>query len=120
MTVLLTLMMTPPFDAFDIDYAVFSVSAYVDDPMYGNVAASGALLREGDCACGPGYPFGTIFVLPDRVVICRDRGGAITDGHIDIWTDDLRWALDVWGRRRLPAIVIRNGGENDLSNHGTQ
>jgi len=107
MTVLLALMMTPPFDSMRVGYAMFSVSAYVDDPIYGNIAASGALLREGDCACGPGYPFGTVFALPDRVVICRDRGGAITDGHIDVYTRSKAWALDVWGRRRLPAVVVR-------------
>ena len=106
--VLLTLSMIPPFEAMTVDYVPLSVSAYVNDPIWGNVAKSGKLLRNGHCACGPSYEFYTLFVLPDGTVLeCQDRGPAITDMHLDIWTDNLRWALDDWGRRDLDVYVIQ-------------
>ena len=108
--ILAMLLMTPPFDVVKPELLSFSVSAYTDAngmPPWG-ITASGVQTRDGICACGPSYDFGTLFVLPSgKVLECQDRGGAITDEHLDMWTDDEAWALDVWGRRELDAWVIR-------------
>jgi len=67
---------------------LFSVSHYTDlsgIPPYG-ITASGARTHDGLCACGPSYEFGTVFILDAGAALdCQDRGGAITDSHIDVW-----------------------------------
>lgn len=102
--------MLPPFEAMTVDYVPLSVSAYTDASgvLPWGITASGVKTRDGICACGPSYPFGSLFILPDgRVLECQDRGGAITDGHLDMWCDDEAWALDVWERRKLWVWVIQ-------------
>jgi 3D (Asp-Asp-Asp) domain-containing protein len=82
-----------------------SVSAYTNAggayPFQG-LTASGVQT----VACGPSYPFGTVFIIDGRGYICQDRGGAITDGHVDIWMADEVAALD-WGRQTLNVVIIR-------------
>lgn len=109
LALLLVLINGPGVDVPGLGYGSFSVSAYTDaeSPAWGNITASGMETREGICACGPSYAFGTLFVLPDRVLVCEDRGGLITDGHLDIWCEDEVWMDEVWGRRWLPAVVVR-------------
>lgn len=86
------------------EYAgVFSVSAYCDVGMM----AGGRETYAGAAACGPGVAFGTQFILGDgRIVECMDRGGLVTDRHIDVWMDSCEAAIQ-WGRRDLPAWRIR-------------
>ena len=110
-TVVLALSMIPPFEAMKPELLPFSVSAYTDASgaaPYLGITASGKQTRDGICACGPSYEFYTLFVLPSgKILECQDRGGSITDMHLDMWTGDLRWALDVWERRELDVIVFR-------------
>ena len=79
--------------------ATMSVSAYYNgtrdicDPLYG-VTASGARTGPATLACGPSFAFGTRFYIPGfGWGICRDRGGAITDGHVDLWAETREEAL---------------------------
>lgn len=81
--------------------ASFSVSAYNDT----GIMASGEHTRDGVCACGPGYDFGTVFIVGGRVVVCRDRGGKVTDGHVDMWMKSERDAVE-WGRKQLATVVV--------------
>lgn len=92
-----------------------SVSVYV--PRAGGIngrygkTASGIMVRRGIAACGPSWAFGTVLVLPawvrehglPRVVVCLDRGGLVSDRHLDVALvgdvgADLRTARE-WGRR---------------------
>ena len=86
----------------------FSVSAYTDAcgmPPWG-ITASGVQTRPGIVACGPDYPFGTGFIFPDHSLdICFDRGGKITNNHLDIWMNNRAAALE-WGRQDVQAIVL--------------
>jgi 3D (Asp-Asp-Asp) domain-containing protein len=85
-----------------------SVSAYTNAggaPPYQGLTASGQYTREGFAACGPSFPFGTVFIIDGRGYICQDRGGAITDGHLDLWMADEAAAVG-WGRQTLPVIVL--------------
>jgi 3D (Asp-Asp-Asp) domain-containing protein len=91
--------------------ATMSVSAYcndtraADDPLYG-VMASGERTEHGAVACGPSYPFGTLVAVPGwGWGVCMDRGGAITDGHLDLWMDSEEAALR-WGRQELEVSVL--------------
>lgn len=55
----------------------------------GDATASGAPLEYGMAACGPSWPFGTVFrfVETGQEVVCWDRGGAVHDAHLDVWCE---------------------------------
>ena len=79
-----------------------SVSAYADH----GYTASGAWTRQGVAACGPSFPFGTMFLVAGKWYACMDRGGLVTDGHLDLWVADEDAAWE-WGRVILQVGVIR-------------
>ena len=81
-----------------------------DHPAYG-ITASGAYVQENHTiACGSDYPFGTEIYIPyfDNVYTCEDRGGAITNRHIDVYIEDLDEALK-FGRRTLKVKILEWG-----------
>jgi 3D (Asp-Asp-Asp) domain-containing protein len=99
------------------EYQVFEVTAYTagfestgktkDDPLY-KVTASGQLAWENiTLACPPSMKFGTkiYFKGIDNVYTCTDRGSAITEGHLDIYMEDLERAL-YFGRQQMEVLVI--------------
>ena len=50
------------------------------------ITASGRRVEWGTVACGPGYPFGTVFEVPGvGRMTCWDRGGGVANHMIDIW-----------------------------------
>jgi 3D (Asp-Asp-Asp) domain-containing protein len=87
-----------------------SVSAYVNEtgaPPFAGLTASGAYTAPGVAACGPSFPFGMVFYVPGHgAVICLDRGGAITDKHLDLYMAEGAWE---WGRRELPVMILWRG-----------
>lgn len=106
---------------------IVSVSVYV--PLAGGInggacvgrPASACFVQTGHVACGFGYPRGTVFVfnreqdyaLHPIPVICKDRGGLISNRHIDLAlvSNDVQRDLTIarnWGRRRLVAFVYPN------------
>ncbi|WP_144482269.1 3D domain-containing protein [Bacillus pumilus] len=76
------------------------------DPDYG-VTASGARTKTGHTiACPPSMAFGTRLNIEGiGVRTCEDRGGAITEGHIDLYVAGVAEA-QVFGRQRLKAEII--------------
>ena len=87
--------------------AIMVITAYCACPIctapYSDgITASGAKVTEGrTVAAGPSVPFGTaLFIqgLGRREV--EDRGGAIKDGHVDVYFDSHRDALN-FGVRTL-------------------
>jgi 3D (Asp-Asp-Asp) domain-containing protein len=98
-------------------YETFEVTAYTagyestgkhpGDPLYG-VTASGAYVEENHTiACPPSMEFGTRIYIPyfDNEFECQDRGGAIIEGHLDVYIPEVEDALQ-FGRRDLDVIVI--------------
>ncbi len=94
----------------------FTVTAYTagpestgkepGDPAYG-ITASGKVVEEGrTIACPQSLPFGTKIHIPklDETYVCEDRGSAITNGHLDIYKEDLDDALE-FGVQELQAKV---------------
>lgn len=70
--------------------------------------ASGTMTTPGIVAAGPSWRFGSrlrIHGLPG-VFTVADRGGAVTDGVIDVWTGSCRKAWR-WGRRFRRVAVLR-------------
>lgn len=91
----------------EIEYEIYEVSAYTagfestgknpGDPLYG-VTASGAYVQENlTIACGPEHEFGTRIYIPyfDNEFECQDRGGAITEGKLDVYISARR-CIGVW------------------------
>jgi hypothetical protein len=93
----------------------------------GGIMADGNKPKIGYVACGPRYPFGTVFeILIDdtddvngmphglpRVFECRDRGRMVGNKNLDmvLMGEDVRRLLASarqWGKRRLPVRVWKN------------
>lgn len=101
------------------DWRPFEVTAYTagyestgkrpGDPYYG-ITASGEPVREGvTVACPPSMSFGTKLEIEGvGRRICQDRGGAITEGRLDVYFDDLNDALE-FGRKTLNVRVVEEG-----------
>jgi 3D (Asp-Asp-Asp) domain-containing protein len=86
-----------------------STGKHKSDPDYCRTA-SGYVLRPGDkvAAMGKKYPFGTLVMIPGYgLATVKDRGGAITDNHIDLYFEQLEDALR-WGRRKVTVTVVLN------------
>lgn len=103
----------------DDNGTTFSVTAYTageestgkekGDSGYG-LTASGNLVEEDQTiACPPALDFGTSVHIPelDETFVCEDRGSAITNGHLDIYTEDLDDALD-FGVQDLQVQIDEN------------
>lgn len=94
----------------------YAVTAYTNDaestgktpgdPDYG-ITASGARTKTGHTvACPPSMAFGTRLSIEGiGVRTCEDRGGAITEGHIDLYVAGVAEARN-FGRQRLKAEII--------------
>ncbi|UKS30185.1 3D domain-containing protein [Paenibacillus sp. HWE-109] len=77
------------------------------DRGYG-ITASGKKTEEGvTAACGPDLAFGTRVEIPElgRTYTCQDRGGAIKDGHIDVYMTSEKRAKQ-FGRQTLSVKII--------------
>ena len=76
---------------------------YSGDP---NITASGEQSQPGiSIAAGPGVPFGTEMYVPGYGVgVVHDRGGMITDKHIDLMFATRGQALN-WGRQTVTVYV---------------
>lgn len=94
-----------PVEEIDDKAELYTITAYTAgpestgktsrDPAYG-ITASGTEVKEGrTCACPPSIPFGSkVYIAElDQTFVCEDRGSAITEGHIDIYMDNLEEAL---------------------------
>ncbi len=107
---LLALLLCLRLLGFNAETQTLSVSAYTNSGgahPYEGLTASGEYTKEGFAACGPSYSFGTLFFVPplERWFVCKDRGSAITDGHLDLWFATEDEALEL-GRRDLEIIVV--------------
>jgi 3D (Asp-Asp-Asp) domain-containing protein len=98
------------------EWQTFEVTAYTAGPEstgkrpgdtgYG-ITASGEHVRENyTLACPPSMAFGTrleIEGIGERV--CSDRGGKITENHLDIYIPELKDAL-AFGRQQLKVRIM--------------
>jgi 3D (Asp-Asp-Asp) domain-containing protein len=78
-----------------------------DDPLYG-ITASGEYVQDGFVAAWlKEYPIGTRLYIRelDKVVTVMDCGGAITEGHLDIYMKDHNSCM-VFGRQWLEVYRV--------------
>lgn len=110
----------------EADYELYEVTAYTagyestgktpDHPLYG-ITASGEYVRENHTlACPKSLPFGTRVEIPyfNNVFTCEDRGGAITDGKLDVFIPNLDEAR-AFGRRVLDVKILSVESEGEES-----
>lgn len=99
----------PAFQTFEITAYTANYESFgkhPGHPLYG-VTASGAYVKENHTiACGPELDFGTRIYIPhfNNEFECEDRGGAITEGKLDVYMPLVEDARE-FGRRELKAIV---------------
>jgi 3D (Asp-Asp-Asp) domain-containing protein len=77
-----------------------------NDPAYG-LTASGTYVTEGrTIACPRSMKFGTkVHIQGLGYRVCEDRGGAITNGHIDVFFNSLSTAQN-FGRKTLQVEIL--------------
>ena len=69
------------------------------------ITASGYKIQPSDKFAAADLPFGTILEIPGYgKVPVRDRGGAITGDHIDVFFPTHQEALN-WGRKELEVMI---------------
>ena len=76
------------------------------------ITASGEKVQEHHTlAAGPSIPFGTKIYIPEfmKTFVVEDRGGAITDNHLDIYMERLEDAKK-FGRKDIYVFVIQGDG----------
>ena len=92
------------------------ITAYTDadcdkspsHPLYG-VTASGEYTREGIVAAGEWFPFGTkLYISGYGEVEVKDRGGAISNRHLDIWMENRGEAIK-FGRQYRTVYILEWG-----------
>ena len=87
------------------DKMTVSATAYT---ATGNGTASGPMPAAGrTIAAGSGLPFGTQVYIPalGGVYVVEDRGGAISDGIIDIYMNSQDECVN-WGRQNLEIFIM--------------
>ncbi|MTI96211.1 MAG: hypothetical protein FH749_12130 [Firmicutes bacterium] len=95
--------------AYTADYE--STQKHPDDPLYG-ITYSGTRAKEWHTvAAGPEIPIGTRIFIPELshkpnggVFVVEDRGGAISNAHLDIYVERLSEARR-WGRQHLDVLI---------------
>jgi len=82
-----------------------------DHPLYGITASGNPVKEWHTIAAGPSIPFGTKIYIPEfmKTFVVEDRGGAITDNHLDIYMERLEDAKK-FGRKDIYVFVIQDGG----------
>lgn len=95
---------------------VFEITAYTagyestqkrkGEKGYG-VTASGTTVKEGrTIACPPSMKFGTkVDIEGIGIRTCEDRGGVITEGHIDLYIESVNAALE-FGRQKISVKIL--------------
>ena len=96
-----------PHSAFTTVVTAYSSSEEetAGDPF---ITASGKYVRDGIVACAEKYPFGTQFLIEDRVYDCQDRLAPEYRHRIDIWMPSKGEALE-YGKRLLRVQLVHDG-----------
>lgn len=70
------------------------------------ITASNKRIREGMIAAPPSIPFGTkVYIEGMGVYTVEDRGGAITEGHLDVYMTTHKEAL-IFGRQKRKVTFL--------------
>ena len=79
-----------------------------NQPTGFGITASGLrVIDHYTLACPESLEFGTKIYIPafENVFTCMDRGSAITEGKLDVYMEDLEYAL-MFGRQHLEVFIL--------------
>jgi 3D (Asp-Asp-Asp) domain-containing protein len=100
----------PQFETYEVTFyteGYESTGKVLGDKDYG-VTSSGEPVIEGrTIACPESLAFGTAIYIKEmeNVFYCTDRGSAITEGKLDIYTSDLEYAMEM-GRHEMQVFIL--------------
>ncbi len=101
---------------FEGEWVLMEVTAYTasleECGKTDGITASGKPVKElHTLAAGPSIPFGTKIYIPEfmKTFVVEDRGGAITDRHLDIYMKSKQDAKE-FGRKDIYVFVIQGDG----------
>ena len=100
----------PQFETYEVTFyteGFESTGTVLGDKDYG-VTSSGEPVIEGrTIACPKSLAFGTAIYIKEmeNVFYCTDRGSAITEGKLDIYTSDLEYAMEM-GRHEMQVFIL--------------
>lgn len=100
----------PKFETYEVTFYTEgkeSTGKDFGDKGYG-ITASGEPVIEGrTIACPQSIPFGTAIYIKqlENVFYCTDRGSAITEGKLDVYTSDLEKAREM-GRNDMEVFIL--------------
>lgn len=87
-----------------------TVTAYSSSPdeTWGDpfISADGNRVYDGLIACPRRYPFGTHFLIMDKVYRCGDRLHSKYDYRFDIWKPSKQLALQ-WGKQIITVYQVQ-------------
>ena len=101
---------------FEGEWVLMEVTAYTasmeECGKTDGITASGEKAQEyHTLAAGHSIPFGTKIYIPEfmKTFVVEDRGGAITDNHLDIYMERLEDAKK-FGRKNIYVFIIQGDG----------
>lgn len=100
----------PKFETYEVTFyteGYESTGKVAGNKGYG-ITASGEPVIEGrTIACPQSIPFGTAIYIKqlENVFYCTDRGSAITEGKLDVYTSDLEKAKEM-GRNDMEVFIL--------------
>lgn len=107
-----SLLPISPVDAGGPKKIIKIVTAYYPAPSETDsdpcIAASGLNIcstSENICACPRKYPFGTKFLIGNKIYSCQDRLSKKYDDRIDLLMSSKEEVLK-WGKRKLEVTVL--------------
>jgi 3D (Asp-Asp-Asp) domain-containing protein len=100
----------PSFEMFEVTAYTSGFESTGKNPMdseFGITASGLRVIEHYTIACPESLEFGTKIYIPafENVFTCMDRGSAITEGKLDVYMENLEYAL-MFGRQHLEVFIL--------------
>ena len=100
----------PQFETYEVTFyteGYESTGKVLGDKDYGFTSSGEPVIEGRTIACPESLEFGTAIYIKEmeNVFYCTDRGSAITEGKLDIYTSDLEYAKEM-GRNEMQVFIL--------------